>query len=293
MFRPSPSSLTVALLAACCAVMPLAAQQFEGVLKHRTISLPEGAVSMLLGDEDEGEEVTEANEAAWKRRVAARIFAIPADQILASVRSGQMEDATLEETTMHIKGAKIRGEGFGGDSPISYSITDADVGTFIIVSDAQKAYWRWEQPQAAGRAAGPQGPAPRRAASRATIRDFGQTATIHGQSCRAYEVVEENGDIVLGWVTTVRPGLRAALDNFMARMQALSSDEEDAERDAGDLLWEKGLPVRIQRLSFTGGPPSYDIEDILSLEQRPVPASLFAPPAGYTQKSMSDLFGQN
>ncbi len=280
------------VLAACLAAAgPLAGQQFEGVAKVRTTTLPEGALWTLLGEEDDPGPASEQEEPAWRRRLADRIFAIGVDRALGMIQSGELEDGRVVDNTMYIKGGKIRGEQAGDDSQISYSILDSETGAFILVSDAQRAYWRWGAAPAAGAARGPA--AARSAARRPTVRDLGRTAAIHGRQCRAYEVIDEAGDIIRGWVSTEQSGLRAALSNFVARIRQMSGSEEDTEVDAEDLLWEKGIPVRIERVTFASGTLSrYEIEDIVSVEQRPVAASMFAAPAAYKEKPLSELFGE-
>lgn len=283
------------VLALCLAAAPLAAQQFEGVVKVRTVTLSEGAVWTLLGDEGDPESPpdSEQAEAAWRRRQAERVFAIGVDRAVTMIRSGELEDATAVENTMYIKGGKIRGEQGADESPITYSILDAETGSFMLVSDPQRAYWRWGAAPAAGGARGPAGAA-RPTGPRRAVRDLAATATIHGRQCRGYEVVDDAGDVIRGWVSTEHPGLRSALSSFVARVRQLSSTDDEAPVDAEDLLWEKGIPVRIERVSFSSGTISgYQVEDMVSLEQRAVAASMFAAPPGYTEKPLSELWKQN
>lgn len=303
--RPARTAVLPILLAATWLLLPSAshAQSFEGVIKQRTITLEAGALEELLyalveEGEDEfdenAEEWTDEDEAKYMRAMAQKILAIPFEELLALAHSG---DAELEDMTLSIKGEKIRVDTQDDESPFDYFIMDSKTATFFMVSDAQKFYVSWSaeamkeamagmgiDPDVMEKASG-------EPAERPEVRALGKTQTINGMQCAEYGV-EHDGDFIIGWVSGEHPGLHEAFKVFAERTEGMFGEDE-SDVDVEGLLWEKGLPVRIQSLrGGLHGFGGYEIQDLLSVERKRLSDDIFQVPAGYAEKSLKDLWGQ-
>lgn len=266
-------------------------QRFEGVIRQRTITVEQGALDNLLyGDEDEPD-VEDESEEAYTRRMTERLFSIPLDQLIAAAR----EEGEVSEGTIHVKGSRIRAamSSDGGDA--GWTVLDLDAGTVTMVNDAGRYFVRWtmteleRQMQTLGvpqqaEERGPEGPAPE-------VRALGRTETVGGKSCRGFDVMLEEGEIVRGWVTDAYPGLQEALKAYGERAQRMFGDAEHSTWSAEDLLFERGFPMRVQRVYGGFGMfSSYEIEEVLSVDASSVPDAMFAVPTGYAEKSLKELW---
>jgi hypothetical protein len=113
-------------------------------------------------------------------------------------------------------------------------------------------------------------------------RALDRTQTINGRAVSAYEAVD--GDTtVIGWVTKDRPGLDKTLREVSDRMEEMTPKSMRRET-VRDVLQDKGLPVLVQTLQ--GG--RYRIEEVVAVEEKPVPADLFALPKDYAKTTGRD-----
>lgn len=274
------------LLAMTWLLLPSAtqAQDFEGVIEQRTIRLDDVALAELMYDLESDIE----DEAEHMRWVAEQILAIPVDEL---TQSGAAE---LEEMKLYIKGQKIRTDVQGDAIPFDYMIMDSKSGTMLMVSEAGKFYVEWSaeamqelmggmgvDPDMMEKASG----AP---AEQPELRALGKTADVNGVQCEAY-TVEEEGSFTVGWISKEHAGLHESFKAFAEKIEGMYGEEE---KGSNDLLWEQGLPVRIQTLyrGYQGSFDSYEIEDMLSVERKSLSGDLFELPAGYAEKSMQELW---
>lgn len=279
------------------------AQTFEGVIKQRSLDLQDEALNDLVyaGSDDEPEFDGQAD---WFRYAAARLFKVPLDEL---------PGGDAEALTVHIRGPLVRYD--QGSGP-GYVITDLSTGTTRLVDPSTRSYVEItaEDARAAAGAAqaaarkaeemmGSIGLDPANADDEDTDRvDFppktralGLTQTVNGFSAAAYEAEAGRG-IGRGWCAEGQQGVREALQHLGDQVSAFGGNE-DAPSDADgpvleDLICKTGLPVRTQilRLGPAGG-LAYSVTEILSVERTPQSDDVFKVPAGFTKKSMRDIWG--
>ena len=279
------------LLAMTWLLLPSAtqAQDFEGVIEQRTISLDNDALAELMSD---FEETDIEDEAKYMRWMAEQILAIPVDEL---TQSGAAE---LEEMTLYVKGEKIRTDIQGDEMPFDYMIMDSKSGTMLMVSEAGKFYVEWSA-EAMQELMGGMGvdqdmmeKASGKPAGRPEIRALGKTEDVNGVQCEAY-MIEHEGRFTVGWISKEHQDLHESFKAYAEKMESMYGEDE---KGSSDLLWEKGLPVRIQTLyggyhgGYYGGFDSYEIEDMVSVERKSISSDLFEVPAGYSEKSMQELW---
>lgn len=266
-------------------------QQFEGVIHQRTMMIEEAAIQdLLFGDGDE-EDIENETEEAYTRRMAHRLFEVSMDRVMAAARDG----GEVQDVTTYVKGNRIRSGIGGADSPFTWAIVDLDAGTLTMVNEQGRYYVRWtreefeREMQALGMPAGgdePAGPRPQ-------LHPVDRTVIVGGQTCRGFELMSEEGEFAWGWVTDDYPALQQSLRDYGERAEGMFGDEEDEGPSIDDLLYEHGFPMRVQQLyGGFGYFSSYEVEEVLSIEQKPVPDATFAVPAGFAQKSLKELWGQ-
>jgi hypothetical protein len=310
-----PRTGYVGLLAGAFLLLPAAllAQGFEGVVKQRTFELSGETLNPLFdavqGQEeeeyDESDDEEEATEEDARRELMDlidKLLALPLDQVRAMIPSqgDNFGMSTASEITMYLKGSKVRAEMGGEAGGFGYFLMDAKKTAFTLVNPGDKFYVEWT-PEAMNQALEGMGldpdagePAAERP-ERARIRSLGVTKEINGVRAEAYRV-EDDGVVIVGWVTDEYTALRGSLEKLAERMDAMGSDEE-SDSGAEDLLWEKGVPVLIQKVGWGEdwgmlGVNSYDVTEIVSVEQKSLSGDLFKVPAGYTQKTLAELYGQ-
>ena len=282
--------------------LPVLAQTFEGVIKQRSLDLQDESLYDLVyaGADDEPEFDGQAD---WFRYVAAKLFDVPIDELPG-------EDAA--EITVHIRGHMLRyDQGFGP----GYVITDLSTGTTRLVDPSSRSYVEItaEDTKAAAGAAeaaarqaeemmGSMGldPANPDAADEEGVhfapktQALGLTETVNGFSATAY-AAEAGSEIGRGWCTESQQGVREALEHLGDQVSSFGG-EEDAPSDSDgpvveDLICKTGLPVRTQILRFgEWGGLAYSVTEILSVERTPQSDDVFAVPAGFTKKSMRDMW---
>lgn len=266
-------------------------QRFEGVIHQRTMTIEEAAIQdLLFGDGDE-EDIENETEEAYTRRMAHRLFEMSMDRVMAAARDG----GEVADVTTYVKGNKVRSGIGDADSPFAWAVVDLDAGTVTMVNEQEQYFVRWTReeferemqamglPTGGGEAAGV--PPQRHALNR--------TVVVGGQTCRGFELMSEEGEFAWGWVTDGYPALQQSLRDYGERAGSIFGDEEDEGPSIDDLLYEHGFPMRMQRLyGGFGYFSSYEVEEVLSIEQEPVPDATFAVPAGFAQKSLKELWGR-
>ncbi len=241
---------------------PLAAQQFEGIIQQREISLEKYAL------EDRGFDVSEA------------IFDVPIDRILALREELEADGAmTLIETKTYIKGNLIRTDMETDEGP-AYVIMDLGQGVIRMFQPTEKMYIEWTKeeiqqmqemvPDVGG------------AAEESEPRETGLSRSINGMTCVAYDIETDEGT-TRAWVSKEN---RELVDAFAELTEAVTAMAmEEGETDESLLVAKYGFPVLIQRLGYD----MYEIEQTVSVDRRSVSEDLFATPADYTKMTMADM----
>lgn len=280
--------LAPAVAALCClglAWPPSAfAQQFEGVIRIRSVSLHSEQIDQLLSDlsggADEGQD-EEMSEEQYRQRMAEKLLAVSVDALFQFARENEGD---ITEGALYVKGGKIRQEITQTGAPRMVGLVDLDARTFLYVNMDERYYVDMGQLVETLRDA-PAAGAGRAAPGRPAARDRGKTATVGGMPCREYEVTTDEA-VIVGCVASGQRPLERAVRAFAERTQAAFSGGEEQGYDDEDALWEKGLPVRTQRFDLQSG---YDVEEIVAVERKPVGADLFVVPAGFTKKTIEEM----
>lgn len=285
------------------APVPVGAQNFEGVIQQRTVTVGEEGIYQILGDHDydrwaeeeariEEIEDPEAYQAAWHdlgRRQARdrldRLAALSTEELLGRAGGSEVEQT---ESTIRIKGDLMRVDEPGGDT---YQVFDARERIIWAVMPARRQYLRMDLDEMMARvrqqmeAMGIDPDAIEEGEAEApTVRQLGQRREVQGVDASAWEVTSED-EVLLAWVTEAFPGVQATLALFV---ESISDLEE--EQDPEILLFQHGVPMRVHTMSVTDwGPGSYELEETVSVERKGLDASLFEVPAGFQEASMDTL----
>jgi hypothetical protein len=252
------------LLALLAVMLPAAAfaQQFEGVIKQRTISVERYAL------EDKGFDMSEA------------IFDVPTERILALREeleaNGMMR---VEEASVYIKGSMIRSDMETEEGP-AYATMDLEKGIIRMFQPAEKMYIEFTKedmermksmmPDMGG------------VSERPEPRETGLTKSINGMSCAAYDIETDEG-MTRVWVSKDNAQLTKAFAGLMESVDAMTMEED--EMDPSALVAKYGFPVMMLRLGYD----MYDIEETLSVDRQSVSDDLFIPPADYKKMTMADM----
>lgn len=269
------------------------AQGFEGVVKMRTTSVGQAALSEALysnmDESDEGaDEEWEEGAFAFPPKL---VFALGMDRILAAGEGDFFGDegVSVEELTYTIKGPRLRVDGMAGGQE-GFATMDLDAGVFRMVSPGEGMYIEYtkadfETLQGMGGAAeaGPGDgaePAPE-------VRALGETREHNGMACALYEVSAE-GSITQACVAKDLSDLVGAFEELAERSKAMTMEEDEAV-DPMEALAEHGFPVLSKELTEYG---RYEITELLSVEKTSVSDDAFAVPAGLQKKTLADLMQQ-
>ena len=258
MRRHSMFALLGAMAVAAPSVAP--AQQFEGVIKQRSIAV---SLQALV---EQGFDVSEA------------LLDVPVERLLA-LRGDELfrQDAmTVTEETIYVKGNLLRSDGTDEEGP-SWTTVNLERGIFRMFRPSEKMYMEMtkedmEQMRAMGGGAPSEQP---------EIRETGLTRTINGMKCTAYDVETDEG-ITRVWVSQDYPKL---VSFFLQLSESFIMDEEV---QAAMLVAKHGFPVLEQRLPHSIS-KRYSIEEVLSAERQSVSDDLFTPPAGYRKTTMAEM----
>jgi hypothetical protein len=253
---------TSTLLGAMAIALPSAAlgQQFEGVVKQRTISVEMYAL------EDMGFDVSEA------------IFDVPIGRIMALREDLEAEGAmTVDETVIYIKSDLIRTDMTDEDGP-SYATMDVEEGVVRLFQPTEEMYIEWSQQDMERMRA----MTPGVALEQPEVNETGQTSTINGMTCIAYDVRTIEGATRV-WVSTENANLTRSFVALGERLATMAMDEEQVDETL--LVAQHGFPVVVQRLGYD----VYEIEETVSVEAQSVSDDMFTPPPGYRKMTMADM----
>jgi hypothetical protein len=276
-----------ALLAPACA-----AQAFEGTLSLRTVSIPRDQLGKLTG----------AGQAK-----APDIFSVPMDKVLALKEAPGVK---VEESTVHIRGSRLRADTPMPDDPAAYVTVDVDQNVTRIVLPKEKRYIEWTSADADALAAEihrmqedmkarlatlppeqrkhmeammkelPGMSGAKDAAPKIDLRPLGQPRAINGFQTTGYEVQWQD-ETTRGWVTRDLPELSKIYKTSQENMKKMLPTGATDPRSA---LGEQGLPVLVQ----TVGPERFRVEELVAVEKKPVPENLFDVPADFKKTSARD-----
>ncbi|GMR12801.1 MAG: hypothetical protein BMS9Abin29_0994 [Gemmatimonadota bacterium] len=276
-----------------------AAQGFEGVIRQRSIMVDGDALYEILYtlEGEEMDEEDEFDEEQYLRAEVDRILDFSVDELLSMAKAGL--EIEVEETSMHMKGAKARTDA----GPFGYFIMDADEETLWMVNAEGSVFVKWTQADVkaaeertremmANLGIDPADieRAEPEASDAATLEPLSRTARVNGFEATGYRA-ESRDKVTVAWLVEDVHGLGVALNALAKRMEVLSGDAEVDPGSIGNLLWSKGLPVRIQSVGTSFGRLSrYEITDFLSVEPTSVADDLFEIPAGFREVSLEDLW---
>ncbi len=240
------------------------AQDFEGVVKQRTLSIESYAL------EDKGFDVSKA------------IFDVPLERILA-LRDELEADGTMmvEEATVYVKGNMIRSDMETEEGP-AYVTMDLGKGVIRMFQPSEKMYIEWTKEDMERMKSMMPDMAMGGASEEPEPRETGLSKTINGMSCVAYDMETDEGATRV-WVSKDNAQLVKAFAGLMESVNSMTMDEE--EKDPSALVAKYGFPVLMLRLDYD----TYTIEETLSVDRQSVSDDLFTPPAGYKKMTMADM----
>lgn len=255
---------TLTLLAAMIVAAPSAAigQQFEGVIKQRSVSVEKTAL------EDRNFDTSEA------------IFDVAIERILALREELEADGLmTVEETDIYIKGNLIRTDMATEEGPV-YATMDLDQGIMRMVQPNEQMYIEWTKADMERMKA--MMPDMGGASEEREPRATGQTRTINGMTCVAYDIETDEATTRV-WVSKDNAQLVKAFAGLIESVSAMTMEEDQA--DEAMLVAKHGFPVLVLRLGYG----TYEIEETLSVNRQSVSDDLFTPPAGYKKMTMADM----
>lgn len=255
---------TLTLLAAMIVAAPSAAigQQFEGVIKQRSVSVEKTAL------EDRNFDTSEA------------IFDVAIERILALREELEADGLmTVEETDIYIKGNLIRTDMATEEGPV-YATMDLDQGIMRMVQPNEQMYIEWTKADMERMKA--MMPDMGGVSEEREPRATGQTRTINGMTCVAYDIETDEATTRV-WVSKDNAQLVKAFAGLIESVSAMTMEEDQA--DEAMLVAKHGFPVLVLRLGYG----TYEIEETLSVNRQSVSDDLFTPPAGYKKMTMADM----
>jgi len=253
------------------------AQEFEGVITTRQVTLGDRALSMLL-DPD----ALEAERIDYRA-----VFALPMDRIL-ELAGQSNNDISVDSLVYSVKGTQLRVSGDVGDEMPGYAILDFGAGTFQLVQPAKGMYIELTREDfETYKSMIPESEPEAKRSLQA--RPLGQTKQINGLECSAYEI-ESDEWITVTWVTTELGDLVDAFVEFESRMKAMGMYDEEEDSEVFSLVAEHGFPVLEQTfLTFGDYGAEYEITEIQNVERRSLSADLFAVPSDYEKLSVMEM----
>lgn len=280
----------VFMTAAAALLLATSATAFDGTIKLRTTAVT-------------SEQLKEAN--GGKAPDDAAILAMTPEQLS---KGGK---AIVRDSVVYVAGSKVRMDMPLENKGSGYAIVDLDKGVTWFVVPGEKRYIEWSETDA--KAIGEKMaemkkmmtermaslPPDQRKQVEAMMKNMqvedegapqptvaitplNKEQTINGMQTTGYKATEEENTVV-AWVTNDQPELNKALLTVSERMEKLTPAnmrKESVRRQ----LQQKGLPVRVQNLG--GG--RYRVEEIVSVEQKPVDATLFNVPKDFTRTTGRD-----
>ena len=220
--------------------------------------------------------------------------------------------ATVKESTVYVSESKVR-----MDMPLEtkgsgYAIVDLDKGVTWFVVPAEKRYIEWSETDA--KAIGEKMAAMKKMMTErmaslppdqrkqveammknmqlpeddakpqptVAITPLNKQQTINGMQASGFKAVEEDATVI-AWVTNDQPELNKALLTVAERMEKLTPANMRRE-NVRHQLQQKGLPVMVQNL----GQGRFRVEEILSVDEKPVDAALFTVPKDFAKTTGRD-----
>jgi hypothetical protein len=255
-----------------------AAQEFEGVITTRQVTLGDRALSMLLEPDDlEAEQIDHR-----------AVFALPMDRIFEfAVQSDS--DISIDSLIYAMKGTQLRVSGDFGDEMPGYAILDFGEGTFRLVQPAEKMYLELTREDFETYKAMMPEPEPEPATLSPKARPTGETKVINGMQCSAYEI-ESEASITLAWVTPELEDLVGAFVEFESKMKEMGMFDEEGDSEIFSVVAEHGFPVMEQTfMTFGSYAVEYEVMEILNVERKPLPAELFTVPFDFQKLSIMEM----
>ena len=275
-------------------IAPAMGRAFEGTLKLRTTAAERDKLSALNGG---------------KAPDQTQTLALTPEQLTASKDAG----AQVHESTVYVSGTKVRMDTPLDKNKDSYAIVDTDKNVTWFVVPGEKRYIEWSEADAKAMGekmaqvekmmrermatlppeqkeqveamlknmrGGADSDAP---PPKPDVKATGATQTVNGMQTAAYEVKAGNETLV-GWVTQEQPELNKMLRTVQERMEKMTPASMRGRQSARTALGEKGFPVRVQTLDSG----YYRVEEVLTIEKKPVSADLFVVPKDFAKTTGRD-----
>jgi hypothetical protein len=269
--------------------VPAVGWGFEGTLKLRTISIERAQLAKVNGGAAPD---------------PAQALAIMPKQLLDAKDSG----AQMRESTVYVTPTKVRMDApLEKDKP-GYAIIDIEKNTTWFVVPSEKRYIEWSEADATAmnekmvqvekmmkermeslppeqraqveqmlkkmKANTTENGAP----AKVNIESTGKTQMVNGMQVSGYEVKGDD-ETMVGWVTQEQPDLATVLRKVQDRMEKMTPPAMRGRQTARTALSEKGFPVMVQTLD----PQFYRIEEVVTVDKKPVKADLFTLPKEFTK----------
>lgn len=249
--------IIVALLATLSVTAPqMAAAQFEGVIKQRTISVNLTALA------ERGFDIS-------------NLLDVPVERLLAL--RGELEargDMTVTEEEIYIKGNYVR-SAFTDDEGPAWASIDLAQGVIRLVRPDQRMYIEMTQDdmkQMAANMGGGLGEQPQ-----PDVSSVGGSKTISGLRSHAYDVTTTEGTRRI-WVSNANVDLATSFQRF-------AEVTFGGETDASSAVAEHGFPM----LELWTTYDTFEIEEVVAVEPQSVDDALFVMPAGYRKTTMAEM----
>lgn len=192
-------------------------------------------------------------------------------------------DSTVMDAVMSLKGrnfaSTIRETGEGGEEIGKY-IMRGEEKVFWIVSDREKKYIEFPIPDDKSEQDGG-GDLPEGTTPGYSLKKTGKTQKISGYACEEWIADDGEGRVAAIWATSELGEIYGSVVDFFDQM----SDESGVEGGHWEsaLAAKKLFPVRVTRME--DGELS-ETEEIISIERKTVPGSVFEAPKGYEKQSL-------
>ncbi len=243
------------------------AQQFEGVIKQRSISISMAALEGLEFD------------------LAEAMFDVPVEQLLALQDELGPEDMTVTNEEIYIKGSMVRADASDIEGE-GYVIIDMDQGVWRMVQLDKQMYIEMTAADLDRMRGMMAGMGPEEEGEKPEARDTGLTKTINGMDCKAYDVETEEG-ITRVWVSQDDGDLVSSFTRFSDKIQQMTFMGDD-ELDPSMIVAQHGFPVLVQTLPHDTY-SMYQVEEVVSVERRQLSDELFTVPAGLQKRTMAEM----
>jgi len=268
------------------------AQEFEGIIRQRSIHVNLEFLQDMLWDEED--EPDYSDEAEYYAGQARKLFDLPMARIESMAATGE---ADITHSTVHVKGSRLRIS--GASEAEGYMVYDLESGTFRLVNPQERTYLEYSRADMEEQQRRTQQMMAQFGADMAEMETemddgsdggrrpeaLGRSEVINGFQTAAYEV-RANGQFGRGWCAADDSRLVQSFEALAA--QAASFEDEEEGSDLEDLLCEGQLPIRVHTFDPSLG--DYGIDEIVAIDRTSVSDELFAIPAGYKRISMEEMW---